>query len=75
MDLGNDVRFSTMGREIEVRLATEVGLSDADRDFSAPNYNSKGNRKWRNHIQFVKDQLVNKRHISNAKRDIWTVTA
>ncbi len=72
--MGESVNFRSDGREIEIRLAHEVGLSDADRDFAASNYHSKGHRKWRNHIQFVKDQLVKKRQIDNSRPPYWPVT-
>jgi Mrr N-terminal domain len=72
--LGGSVDFSAKGRTLEVMLAQEFGLSDADRDFAAPNYHSEGTRKWRNHIQFVRDQLVKKRQLDNSVRGRWTVT-
>ncbi len=72
--MGGSINFSRKGREIEVPLAEEVGLSDEARDFSAPNYHSEGNRKWRNHIQFVRDRLVKSGDLSNAVRNYWTVT-
>ena len=76
IDMGGSVEFASHGREIEVLLAKQVGLSDADRDFAAPNYNSEGNRKWRNHIQFVREQLVRKDppQIDNSRYGFWTVT-
>ena len=77
IDMGGSVEFASHGREIEVLLAKQVGLSDTDRDFAAPNYNSEGNRKWRNHIQFVRDQLVRKDppQIDNSRYGYWTVTS
>lgn len=75
IDMGGSVRFSTKGRQIEIDLAKRVGLSDEARDFASPNYHSEGNRKWRNHIQFVRDQLVKKKHIDNSRHGYWTVTA
>jgi hypothetical protein len=72
--MGGSVKFSTKGRQIEIDLANLVGLSDDDRDFAAPNYHSLGNRKWRNHIQFVRDQLVKKKHLDASRCDYWTVT-
>lgn len=77
IDMGGSVEFASRGREIEVLLAKQVGLSDADRDFAAPNYNSEGNRKWRNHIQFVREQLVSRNppQIDNSRYGFWTVTS
>lgn len=72
--LGGSIVFSEQGRDLEMSLATEFGLSDAVRDFAAPRYNSQGNRKWRNHLQFVKDDLVNLCQIDPSVRDTWRVT-
>ena len=72
--LGGSIVFSEQGRDLEISLATEFGLPDAVRDFAAPRYNSQGNRKWRNHLQFVKDDLVNLGQIDASVRDIWRVT-
>ena len=74
IDLGGSVHFAVRGRDIEVLLAKEVGLSEIDRDFAASNYHSEGHRKWRNHIQFVRDQLVKKSQIDNSRHGYWTVT-
>jgi hypothetical protein len=76
IDMGGSVHFASRGRDIEVLLAKKVGVSDADRDFAASNYHSEGNRKWRNHIQFVRDQLVKKypSQIDNSRHGYWTVT-
>jgi len=72
--LGGAPRFSEVGRILEINLAEEFGLTEEERDFSAPNYHSEGNRKWRNHIQFVRDQLVKKSELDNSVRDVWRVT-
>src|SRR4051812_33205878 len=72
--LGGSIIFSKQGRHLETVLATEFGLSDEVRDFQAPNYHSKGHRKWRNHIQFVRDDLAKKRQINDSVDDIWSVT-
>ena len=74
VELGGSLNFSHRGRELEVRLAEKFGLSDEDRDFAAPNYNSMGNRKWRNHLQFVRDRLVKSGELDNSVRNHWTVT-
>jgi hypothetical protein len=76
VDLGGSIDFSShQGRNLEVTLAKLLGISDDDRDFCSPNYHSAGNRKWRNEIQFVRDQLVKKHELENAVRGRWTVTA
>jgi len=72
--MGGSVSFSIKGRQIEIELAEIAGVSDADRDFSSPNYNSEGKRKWRNHIQFVRSQLVDKGLIDNSRHGYWTLT-
>ena len=74
IDMGGSVNFASHGRDIEVLLAKDVALAETDRDFSAPNYHSEGNRKWRNHIQFVRDQLVKKFQIDNSRHGYWVVT-
>jgi hypothetical protein len=73
--MGGSIKFSIKGRQIEIELADRVGLSDEARDFASPNYHSEGNRKWRNHIQFVRDQLVKKKHLDNSRHGYWTVSA
>lgn len=76
--LGGSIDFSKQGRNLELSLAKELGISDADRDFSSPNYHSEGHRKWRNEIQFVRDMLVKKGELENVisrGRGRWTVTA
>ena len=62
------------GQQLEIILAKEVGVSDADRGFASLNYHSAGHRKWRNEIQFVRDRLVKTGQLSNAVRGRWTVT-
>ena len=74
VSLGGSPRFSLVGRYLELKLAEEFGLSEVERDFAAPNYHSEGNRKWRNHLQFVRDQLVKKSQLDNSVRDVWRVT-
>ena len=66
--------LSTHGQQLEIILAKEVGVSDADRGFASLNYQSAGHRKWRNEIQFVRDRLVKTGQLSNAVRGRWTVT-
>ena len=72
--LGGSIIFSKQGRHLETILAKEFGLPDEVRDFHASNYHSKGHRKWRNHIQFVRDDLVKKRQIDDSIDDRWSVT-
>jgi len=72
--LGGSIVFSEQGRDLEISLATEFGLPDAVRDFAAPRYNSQGNRKLRNHLQFVKDDLVKLGQIDASVRNTWKVT-
>jgi hypothetical protein len=74
LELRGSVRFSIRGRQLEIILATHFKLTDAERDFASLNYHSEGNRKWRNHLQFVRDQLVKKGQISNARHGYWTIT-
>jgi Mrr N-terminal domain len=73
-NLGGSIVFSTQGRVVEEKLAAEFGIADEDRDFAASHYNSQGHRKWRNYLQFVRDDLVKKGHLSN-QRDVWAITA
>ena len=73
-EFGGSINFSTHGQQLEIILAKEVGVSDADRGFASLNYHSAGHRKWRNEIQFVRDRLVKTGQLSNAVRGRWTVT-
>ena len=72
--LGGVVNFSKQGRQLEIDLAKEFGLPDEVRDFRASNYKSKGHRKWRNEIQFVRNQLVKKGLLDNSAWNTWKVT-
>ena len=72
--LGGNFDFQENGGILEHQLADEFNLSEEQRNFSAPNYHSKGNRKWRNEIQFVKDNLVKRGLIDPSERNIWKVT-
>jgi hypothetical protein len=77
IELGGSIDFSSQGRNLEIKLAKELGISDSDRDFKSLNYHSAGHRKWRNEIQFVRDTLVKKCELENAVsrgRGKWTVT-
>jgi hypothetical protein len=71
--LGGSIVFSTQGRRLEEALATEFGITDEDRDFAAPHYNSQGHRKWRNHLQFVRNDLVEKGYLAN-QHNVWAIT-
>ena len=71
--LGGSIRFSVRGRQIEEMLADHFKLSKEERDFASPNYHSEGNRKWRNHIQFVRDQLVKRGELDNSKHGYWVI--
>ena len=73
-ELRGSIRFAIRGRQIEIMLATHFKLTDEERDFASPNYHSEGNRKWRNHLQFVRDQLVKKGQLDNARHGYWTIT-
>jgi hypothetical protein len=73
-ELHGSIRFSVRGRQIEDVLANHFKLTKEERDFASPNYHSEGNRKWRNHIQFVRDQLVKKGQLDNARHGYWTIT-
>jgi hypothetical protein len=72
--LGGSIVFSEQGRDLEISLATEFDLPDRVRDFAAPRYNSQGDRKWRNHLQLVKDDLVRLGQIDPIVRDTWRIT-
>jgi len=72
--LGGEVNFSKQGRQLEIELAKELGLPEDVRDFQASNYKSKGHRKWRNEIQFVRDQLVKKEWLDKSVWNKWKVT-
>lgn len=74
IQLGGEIDFATQGRTLEIMLAKEFKLSDAIRDFDALNYNSKDHRKWRNHLQFVRDDLVKKGHLFHEPHGKWGVT-
>jgi predicted restriction endonuclease len=74
IELGGAINFSESGEILEDRLAKTFNLSDEQRNFAAPNYHAQGNRKWRNEIQFVKDNLVNRGLIDPSERNIWKVT-
>ena len=74
MSMGGKGHFASRGRQIEIELARVAKVSDEDRDFASPNYHSEGNRKWRNHIQFVREQLVKKGHLENHTRGFWIVS-
>ena len=73
-ELRGSIKFSIRGRQLEIMLASHFKLTDEERDFASPNYHSEGNRKWRNHLQFVRDQLVKKGQLSNARHGYWTIT-
>jgi hypothetical protein len=66
--------FSKDGRDLEIEIAQSFNLPDEVRDFTSPRYKSKGQSKWRNHIQFVRDDLVKKGEIDSSERNIWRVT-
>ena len=69
------INLSKIGCEMEIELAKQLGISDADRDFSSPNYRSEGHRKWRNEIQFVRDRLVRSGDLAgNSMRGWWDAT-
>lgn len=74
IDLGGSIDFATQGRILEIKLAKEFKLPDEVRDFAATNYHAQGNRKWRNHLQFVRDRLAQKHFLFREPRGRWTVT-
>ena len=74
LQLRGSVCFSVRGRQIEDILADHFKLSKEDREFASPNYHSEGNRKWRNHIQFVRAQLVEKGQLDNSRHGYWTIS-
>ncbi len=74
IELGGEFNFRDNGEVLEERLANMFNLSAEQRNFSAPNYHSKGNRKWRNEIQFVRNNLVNQGLLDSSVRNIWKVT-
>jgi len=74
LQLGGSIRFSIRGRQIEEILAEDFKLTKEERDFAAPNYHSEGNRKWRNHIQFVRDQLAKKGELDKTQHGMWTIS-
>lgn len=74
IELGGSIDFATQGRKLEIMLAKEFKLLDEARDFAALNYNSEGHRKWRNHLQFVRDDLVKKGDLFQEPRGKWSVT-
>jgi hypothetical protein len=71
---GGEIWFSDMGDELELELADHYNLSQEMREYSSPAFNSKGHRRWRNHIQYVKLKLVAKGEIDSKVRDLWRVT-
>lgn len=71
---GGEIWFSLDGDELEEELGDEFHLTQEQREFSPPEINAKGHRKWRNHIQYVRLKLVDKGELDNSKRDKWRVT-
>ena len=71
---GGSVWFSFKGDELEEELADEFHLSEEELNFASPEINSKGHRKWRSVIQYVRWALVKKGEIDKSVRDRWTVT-
>lgn len=71
---GGSVNFSDQGRELEIELAAEFGLSDAARDARDPDNHAQGHRMWRNELQFVRNNLVERREIDPSVRGVWTAT-
>jgi hypothetical protein len=56
-------------------LAEELNLTREQREYSDPSrYTAQGNRKWRNEIQFVRNQLADKGEIDRSQYDTWTIS-
>jgi hypothetical protein len=74
-EMGGSVRFSTHGRTIERKLGEMMGLTEEQMTFSAPNYHSQGNRKWRTEIQFVRQKLKDDSCLEkDAAHDWWVIS-
>ena len=71
---GGSIYFSIHGDEIEDELADHFDLSDNLRELASDKINAKGNRKWRNMIQYARRSLVDEGYIDNKVRDRWKVT-
>jgi len=71
---GGAIWFSVKGDELEEELGDLFNLTEEQREYSSPENNAKGHRKWRNHIQYVRFKLVEKGEIDNSVRDRWAVT-
>jgi hypothetical protein len=71
---GGSIDFSAQGREIEIELAKDFGLSDNARDARDPQNHAQGHRMWRNELQFVRNNLVERDEIDSSARGVWTVT-
>jgi len=72
--LGGSIRFSIRGHQIEDILAEQFKLTKEQREFASPTYHAEGHRKWRNEIQFVRNQLADKGEVDPSVRDVWTVS-
>lgn len=73
--MGGRIKFSVEGDYIEQRLGDEFGLSEEERNYAdkARYHNTKGGRKWRNHIQWVRNLCVEYGFLGT-ERDIWELT-
>lgn len=71
---GGTVCFSEDGDELEQELGDLYHLPEELRNYSSPEIQAKGHRKWRNHIQYVRLKLVSKGEIDNSVRDVWRVS-
>ncbi len=72
---GGTICFSTEGEWLEKVLANLFQLNRHAREYSDPSrFRSKGNRAWRNHIQWVRKHLVDQELIDNSISDQWSLT-
>ena len=74
LELRGSIKFSVRGRQIEDMLANHFKLTKEQREFASPNYHSEGHRKWRNEIQFVRAQLVEKGQLDNSRHGYWVIS-
>jgi predicted HNH restriction endonuclease len=72
-ELGGIIQFSTEGDLIESKLADYYELSQEQRERKSPDCNAKGQRVWRNHIQYASNKMIEKQLIQRPIRDVWKI--
>jgi len=75
IEMGGKIRFSRDGERLEKKLGEYYNLSSEQLLRTDPGSNSKGNRVWRNHIQYARLKAVHRKIIGRPNRDVWSVTS